>query len=683
MSRCIFFSFLIFPCIGLTQPVPPTRATLAAGKMHRLAAQQFPSTIARGTRLAVTTTPATEFPLSIRWNPSDATPSLAIPTATPPGDYQVWLTDSSSGASIATFQVSVAEPPRLAASSLPPVVLLNGFKLVCSASQPSSTFGLMPTLLSSEVLFFDNCVECSDDCSIDQLGESFAQFLSKFLYTDGTPVAEFDAVGYSMGGLILRSYLTGKVPELNEPTRALFFPPPSTRIRKAIFLATPHFGSGVANLGEGSQVTQLQSGSAFTYSLATWNQGMDDLRGVDSIAIAGNAGTLGQSDGLIPITSASLSFAAEPARTRVLDYCHTDPLFLSINLPYGCSGVSIARITSPSHPTYRIIDSFLHDTVEWRSIGQSAAQNQYLSSFGGLQVVSADSIENLRTDFSSVTFTPASGGSAVRLFAGQQGVYYSDFLPAGAGTLRFVAGASDVRVPYQVPAGGYRALMLKDAPSITRVLPAAGLVNTLNLAPGSFISIYGNGLANGTAAATSLNFPTTLGGTRLIVDGQPLGMLAVSPTQINAYLPQNLTGLVTLQINTTAGRHTQNLWMAPAVPAIFSQDRTGTGPGAITHAATAQLVTAANPAIAGEFVSIYLTGLGATSRIGSLDVTTIQPGVMFGNTAARVTFSGLAPGYVGLYQINAQVPAGVRGPAIPVTVQAAGVTSNLVTLAIQ
>jgi hypothetical protein len=46
----------------------------------------------------------------------------------------------------------------------------------------------------------------------------------------------------------------------------------------------------------------------------------------------------------------------------VLNYCHTDPLFLSINLPYGCSGDSIARITSASHPTYRIIDSFLHDT---------------------------------------------------------------------------------------------------------------------------------------------------------------------------------------------------------------------------------------------------------------------------------------------------------------------------------
>jgi uncharacterized protein (TIGR03437 family) len=651
--------------------------------MHQLAAEQIPSTTARGTRLKVTTNPATRFRWSLQWDPSNGTPSLAIPTATPPGDYQVQLTDSSTGATLSNFEVSVAEPPRLAASPLPPVVLLNGFKLVCSASQASSTFGLMPSLLSSEVLFFDNCVECSDDCSIDQLGDSFAQFLSKFRFTDGTPVSQFDAVAYSMGGLILRSYLTGKVPELNEPTSALFFPPPLTKIRKAIFLAAPHFGSAVANLGEGSQVTQLQSGSAFTYSLATWNQGMDDLRGVDSIAIAGNAGTLGQSDGLIPITSASLSFAAEPARTRVLDYCHTDPLFLSINLPYGCSGVSIARITSASHPTYRIIDSFLHDTDEWRSIGQSAVQNQYLSSFGGLQVVSADSIENLRTDFSSVTFTPAAGGSAIRLFAGQQGVYYSDFLPAGAGTLRFVVGVSDIRVPYQVPAGGYRALLVKDPPAIARVLPAAGLVNTLSLAPGSFISIYGTGLADATASATSLNFPTTLGGARAIVDGQPLGMLAVSPSQINAYLPSNLTGLVKLQINTAAGRHSLNLWMAPAVPAIFSQDRTGTGPGAITHALTAQLVTSANPAIGGEFVSIYLTGLGATSRVGSLDVTTIQPEVMFGSSPARVTFSGLTPGYVGLYQVNAQVPPGLRGPAIPVTVQAAGVTSNVVTLAIQ
>jgi uncharacterized protein (TIGR03437 family) len=168
-----------------------------------------------------------------------------------------------------------------------------------------------------------------------------------------------------------------------------------------------------------------------------------------------------------------------------------------------------------------------------------------------------------------------------------------------------------------------------------------------------------------------------------LVDGQPLGLLAASPSQINAYLPSNLTGLVKLQVNTSAGRHSQNLWMAPAVPAIFSQDRTGTGPGAITHALTAQLVTAANPAIAGEFVSIYLTGLGATTRAGALDVTTIQPEVTIGSSPARVTFSGLAPGYVGLYQINAQVPSGLRGPAIPVTLQAAGVTSNVVTLAIQ
>jgi hypothetical protein len=80
--------------------------------MHRLAAGQIPSTIARGTRLKVTTTPATRFRLSIQWNLTDGTPSLAIPTATPPGDYQVQLTDSSTGAALSNFQVSVAEPPR-------------------------------------------------------------------------------------------------------------------------------------------------------------------------------------------------------------------------------------------------------------------------------------------------------------------------------------------------------------------------------------------------------------------------------------------------------------------------------------------------------------------------------------------------------------------------------------------
>jgi len=57
--------------------------------------------------------------------------------------------------------------------------------------------------------------------------------------------------------------------------------------------------------------------------------------------------------------------------------------------------------------------------------------------------------------------------------------------------------------------------------------------------------------------------------------------------------------------------------------------------------------------------------------------------VMIGGVKASVIFSGLAPGYVGLYQVNAQVPPGVTpGPAVPITVTIGGVTSNTVTIAV-
>ena len=60
------------------------------------------------------------------------------------------------------------------------------------------------------------------------------------------------------------------------------------------------------------QVRQILPGSRFIYDLATWNQGGDDLRGVDAISVAGSV--TGGSDGLVPVPSASLSFAGDPAR---------------------------------------------------------------------------------------------------------------------------------------------------------------------------------------------------------------------------------------------------------------------------------------------------------------------------------------------------------------------------------
>ena len=94
----------------------------------------------------------------------------------------------------------------------------------------------------------------------------------------------------------------------------------------------------------------------------------------------------------------------------------------------------------------------------------------------------------------------------------------------------------------------------------------------------------------------------------------------------------------------------------------------------------------------GEFVTIFCTGLGAvndppgTGKPASsnpLSKTAITPEVTIGGVAATVTFSGLAPGFVGEYQVDVQIPQGApSGSAVPVTLSINGVQSNTVSIAV-
>jgi adhesin/invasin len=100
------------------------------------------------------------------------------------------------------------------------------------------------------------------------------------------------------------------------------------------------------------------------------------------------------------------------------------------------------------------------------------------------------------------------------------------------------------------------------------------------------------------------------------------------------------------------------------------------------------------PAVVGETIVIYCTGLGAVTpavKEGSpapttppLSTTVYQVTVTIGGQAAQVAFSGLTPGYAGLYQINAVVPAGITtGDAVPVVLSVAGQDSPPVTMAVR
>jgi uncharacterized protein (TIGR03437 family) len=118
----------------------------------------------------------------------------------------------------------------------------------------------------------------------------------------------------------------------------------------------------------------------------------------------------------------------------------------------------------------------------------------------------------------------------------------------------------------------------------------------------------------------------------------------------------------------------------------------GTGQGAIVDL-SARLVDASNPTTAGNTILIFATGLGAVTNAPASGTaasgttysqTTTTPTVSIGGVPAVVSFAGLAPGTVGEYQLNVQVPQGIAaGPAVPVVVSIGGVQSNTVTIGVR
>jgi uncharacterized protein (TIGR03437 family) len=222
------------------------------------------------------------------------------------------------------------------------------------------------------------------------------------------------------------------------------------------------------------------------------------------------------------------------------------------------------------------------------------------------------------------------------------------------------------------------------------------------VAPGSIASLYGANLAPQAAIADpGPTLPFTLGGVTVTMGGVPVPLFYVSPTQFNFQVPLfTLTDQASTSLTVTQGASgkTFTVLLKPYAPALFTTNQGGTGQASTLIAGTASLAApsgtfpGSRPARIGEYVEIYATGLGdvsnrpglaAASPGEPLATTVAGPAVMVGGVPATVTFSGLAPGYMGLYQINVQVPAGApTGPDIPIVLTIGGVTSNTATIAV-
>jgi uncharacterized protein (TIGR03437 family) len=266
----------------------------------------------------------------------------------------------------------------------------------------------------------------------------------------------------------------------------------------------------------------------------------------------------------------------------------------------------------------------------------------------------------------------------------------SRLIPCGHGRLAFRAG-NEVYIVY--PQEG-----TPQAPAFTR----EGVVNSATFvvgAPaGGLVSIFGMNLLigiEGIVAATAVPLPLNLAGTEVTIGGRGVPILAVASLngldQINIQVPFDFEGrTLPLIVNSGGIRSTSvDIEVLRTHPGIFM---VGAEQPAVVHSADGSLVTASNPASPGETLSVYCTGLGAVeppvaegfaAPLSPLSRTANSTTATVGGVPVEVSFAGLAPGFVGLYQVDVRVPEETSSGTRTLVLTAAAVSSQPVSFVVR
>lgn len=321
-----------------------------------------------------------------------------------------------------------------------------------------------------------------------------------------------------------------------------------------------------------------------------------------------------------------------------------------------------------------------------------------------LQAVVVDNCANPVVS-GSLVLEASSGDPGIALTAVGGGFWQGIWAPVTASpavtlTLAALEGALSGETQLQ---GTIAASSANAAPQITSILNSASYSSAGQAPSGTWVSIFGNNLA-GAPQTASDSYPTILNGTQVSIGSTQLPLQFIGPKQINALIlpsvPTNSIQSMVVESNGMASAPAE-VTVAEYLPALYSLNQLGSGQGAILIANTSSIAAAngayagSRPVQPGEYLEIYAGGLGPTSNPPAdgaaapgppnLATTVLQPTVTIGGVpATTVSYSGLAPGEVGLYQIDVQVPTSVlSGSAVPVVVTMNGLNSNTVTIAVQ
>ncbi|MEO7143296.1 MAG: hypothetical protein ABI165_07295, partial [Bryobacteraceae bacterium] len=231
----------------------------------------------------------------------------------------------------------------------------------------------------------------------------------------------------------------------------------------------------------------------------------------------------------------------------------------------------------------------------------------------------------------------------------ESGLVSFQWMPGGSGPLRLsLDGVANSAI----------TVMAISAPVINLNGVANAASYAVGLAPGEIASIFGANLAVDP---------------RVLIDGASANVFYASDGQINFLAPATLApGTAAVVVSTSGGvSAAMQVPVTAIAPGIFFD--TASGLGAVLIAGTG-LTTAEHPAAAGDALEIYATGLGTAPAAAQVTI---------GGTLAQVLYSGPAPGFPGLSQINAVAPDGLASGAQNLELSVSGVPSNVVKILLQ